>query len=100
MLAAAGGSLSKSGGKCDLPISRCRYHVIHPPALPGCISDRCHPCQGVGSVHIRSRPDTHRYLRQFINRSFCFTTRSEEHTSELQSLRHLVCRLLLEKKKK
>src|ERR1039458_1484732 len=27
---------------------------------------------------------------------FCW--RSEEHTSELQSLRHLVCRLLLEKK--
>src|ERR1035438_1009237 len=28
-----------------------------------------------------------------------FYYRSEEHTSELQSLRHLVCRLLLEKKK-
>src|ERR1039458_4537564 len=28
---------------------------------------------------------------------FCHS-RSEEHTSELQSLRHLVCRLLLEKK--
>src|SRR5262245_63120908 len=28
-----------------------------------------------------------------------FRRRSEEHTSELQSLRHLVCRLLLEKKK-
>src|SRR5258705_6271274 len=27
------------------------------------------------------------------------TKRSEEHTSELQSLRHLVCRLLLEKKR-
>src|SRR5258706_3683027 len=27
------------------------------------------------------------------------TTRSEEHTSELQSLTNLVCRLLLEKKK-
>src|SRR5437899_5585403 len=27
-----------------------------------------------------------------------FHFRSEEHTSELQSLRHLVCRLLLEKK--
>src|SRR5687768_17633225 len=27
------------------------------------------------------------------------TTRSEEHTSELQSRLHLVCRLLLEKKK-
>src|SRR5262245_5637265 len=31
---------------------------------------------------------------------FTTYTRSEEHTSELQSLRHLVCRLLLEKKKK
>src|ERR1035441_4627513 len=30
----------------------------------------------------------------------CAGSRSEEHTSELQSLRHLVCRLLLEKKKK
>src|SRR3712207_7626728 len=35
---------------------------------------------------------------------FCFEvgerTRSEEHTSELQSRQYLVCRLLLEKKKK
>src|SRR5258708_3176122 len=30
----------------------------------------------------------------------CSTLRSEEHTSELQSPDHLVCRLLLEKKKK
>src|SRR5690606_29309204 len=29
-----------------------------------------------------------------------FTLRSEEHTSELQSRENLVCRLLLEKKKK
>src|SRR5438093_3034587 len=29
----------------------------------------------------------------------CAVTRSEEHTSELQSLTNLVCRLLLEKKK-
>src|SRR3989449_8375538 len=35
-------------------------------------------------------------------RSICGTawSRSEEHTSELQSRLHLVCRLLLEKKKK
>src|SRR5262245_62421920 len=32
--------------------------------------------------------------------SWSLWIRSEEHTSELQSLRHLVCRLLLEKKKK
>src|SRR5258705_376591 len=36
-------------------------------------------------------------LRNF--RSHECSARSEEHTSELQSLRHLVCRLLLEKKK-
>src|SRR5437870_7333934 len=32
--------------------------------------------------------------------SSCRRSRSEEHTSELQSRGHLVCRLLLEKKKK
>src|SRR5687768_18592995 len=41
-----------------------------------------------------SRPLTARRLRQRIR------SRSEEHTSELQSRLHLVCRLLLEKKKK
>src|SRR6266568_9669107 len=33
-------------------------------------------------------------------RGACRCARSEEHTSELQSQFHLVCRLLLEKKKK
>src|SRR2546425_2049009 len=33
-------------------------------------------------------------------KSVCESERSEEHTSELQSLAYLVCRLLLEKKKK
>src|SRR5256884_9365355 len=37
---------------------------------------------------------------QFFARVFlCLLDRSEEHTSELQSRLHLVCRLLLEKKK-
>src|SRR5690554_7674478 len=35
-----------------------------------------------------------------VNFSRCSASRSEEHTSELQSRPHLVCRLLLEKKKK
>src|SRR2546425_1820145 len=35
-----------------------------------------------------------------IVREFLESKRSEEHTSELQSLAYLVCRLLLEKKKK
>ena len=36
----------------------------------------------------------------WYNISFTFWVGSEEHTSELQSLTNLVCRLLLEKKKK
>src|SRR5437016_8195701 len=35
-----------------------------------------------------------------VSQSMAFASRSEEHTSELQSLTNLVCRLLLEKKKK
>src|SRR2546422_11345327 len=35
-----------------------------------------------------------------LRKSPSFAIRSEEHTSELQSRLHLVCRLLLEKKKK
>src|SRR2546429_4194605 len=38
--------------------------------------------------------------RSLSDRESTTITRSEEHTSELQSRLHLVCRLLLEKKKK
>src|SRR5262245_62917543 len=41
-----------------------------------------------------------RQERQLAMSQELLKKRSEEHTSELQSLRHLVCRLLLEKKKK
>src|SRR5690625_5926701 len=60
-----------------------RYQLRHSP-VPGIAStcDRASeaPCRGDSSI-------LHRPLR------------SEEHTSELQSRGHLVCRLLLEKKK-
>src|SRR2546425_2008140 len=42
----------------------------------------------------RRQPDRHAVRRRVK------PVRSEEHTSELQSLAYLVCRLLLEKKKK
>src|SRR2546422_4035677 len=41
----------------------------------------------------------HRWCHRHALRR-CTAPRSEEHTSELQSRLHLVCRLLLEKKKK
>src|SRR5437899_8115062 len=43
-----------------------------------------------------AQPQKLRHRRRHVNAP----ARSEEHTSELQSLRHLVCRLLLEKKKR
>src|SRR5689334_24333929 len=52
----------------------------------------------------RSRPPSRRSLRSTARSLSASpprpTRRSEEHTSELQSQFHLVCRLLLEKKKK
>src|SRR2546425_2459968 len=42
----------------------------------------------------------HSHLRPSVPQSSQPSLRSEEHTSELQSLAYLVCRLLLEKKKK
>src|SRR5687768_18197447 len=56
---------------------------------------RCSPKNGL----LKSAPSTEMLLEM----PFCpliDSSRSEEHTSELQSRLHLVCRLLLEKKKK
>src|SRR3989442_8215026 len=47
-----------------------------------------------GTFHAESAADLHCFRRTYVS------PRSEEHTSELQSRPHLVCRLLLEKKKK
>src|SRR2546422_7218535 len=56
---------------------------IHPPSLPGILARFAIFCRWRQKVH--DPPGSRR---------------SEEHTSELQSRLHLVCRLLLEKKKK
>src|SRR5258705_534215 len=50
-------------------------------------------------INVRSLPNEQAALDWLKDRRWT-PDRSEEHTSELQSLRHLVCRLLLEKKKK
>src|SRR2546422_4088323 len=51
--------------------------------------------RGLNDLEWRGHIVGARYTRQIT-----FDLRSEEHTSELQSRLHLVCRLLLEKKKK
>src|SRR5258708_11177251 len=54
---------------------------------------KLHAPKGIGCLYVRRRTKFHPYV---IGGS---QERSEEHTSELQSPDHLVCRLLLEKKK-
>src|ERR1041385_3850958 len=63
--------------------------------------------QHVGCAHrnySQSNIRSHKALENVVNRAIPAAgknrviTRSEEHTSELQSRLHLVCRLLLEKK--
>src|SRR5438045_7645457 len=87
------------------PVFRSRYkrgfrpHQTAHPWIPARIR---------GSIHIRIRSEMNvpttvstpssSTMVPARNMSWAMS-RSEEHTSELQSLRHLVCRLLLEKKK-
>src|SRR2546430_12270092 len=60
--------------------------VQHLPRQHGIEQEACHePVQDEFIIHLLER---------------CENARSEEHTSELQSQSNLVCRLLLEKKKK
>src|SRR5438093_3064918 len=56
-------------------------------------------CGGVGSVRARARAGVDVAEFGLSEPHAVRVFRSEEHTSELQSLTNLVCRLLLEKKK-
>src|SRR3712207_8389977 len=55
------------------------------------------PLTGSNHFYLFHKPGSQSF---FIYRWFGIPNRSEEHTSELQSRQYLVCRLLLEKKKK
>src|SRR2546422_5540243 len=61
---------------------------------------RSRRCPATPAPICQLRPDRacHCYLQRPVSPAALH--RSEEHTSELQSRLHLVCRLLLEKKKK
>src|SRR5205823_11601034 len=51
-------------------------------------------------VRSKGEGPSHPEIVSTIGRGISIGSRSEEHTSELQSLAYLVCRLLLEKKKR
>src|SRR2546422_8342817 len=76
--------------------------ILMQPAPQRAAADRSHQA-GLTDLagQIRGAPARQRQVvrgREFASPSL--DLRSEEHTSELQSRLHLVCRLLLEKKKK
>src|SRR5438045_4765776 len=92
----AGGQSSKMNSYCPATDSRAPFRRV----------SRCSSSTSSTSAPARSRlagirsyPPDSDFCRAESAVASPSNTRSEEHTSELQSLRHLVCRLLLEKKK-
>src|SRR5690349_23436401 len=72
-------------------------------SIHGRNSHHCSNRQPMLSLNLVTRRRSRRRLQSKATSTCCapvsFGPRSEEHTSELQSRRDLVCRLLLEKKK-
>src|SRR2546422_6042102 len=85
--AAAGGSVAGA---------RCSADVAHPPILLSTSESAPKSRRSAQSRGVGRKATQMRRIRSATSRR----ERSEEHTSELQSRLHLVCRLLLEKKKK
>src|SRR2546430_8222278 len=69
-------------------------------ALPICRPRRPHPTRSAPRPSRPGRPSLSSRRSSRPCRRWWGSARSEEHTSELQSQSNLVCRLLLEKKKK
>src|SRR5690349_23443475 len=74
-----------------------------------CVQARCRPpstalpcsAPSIPQIYRQGAPPTQEVDQSMLTATYLVSRyRSEEHTSELQSRRDLVCRLLLEKKKK
>src|SRR2546430_10462862 len=78
------------------------FRSLPPPLIPDSGIEECHGIApgAPASGELRQRHALVRLLLQPELQLTLEAHRSEEHTSELQSQSNLVCRLLLEKKKK
>src|SRR5690625_7336365 len=81
---------------------QCSSHHLNPPSFPTRRSSDLHALadaiSALNGMDVPASPrSSYNIGTDVVTGS---RTRSEEHTSELQSRGHLVCRLLLEKKKK
>src|SRR5262245_44215553 len=99
----ASSEIEKNSG--DAEVIDARGKVV----LPGFVDAHTHLVfagNRLDDFECRARGDTYEQIAKAgggiwstVEKTRTASERSEEHTSELQSLRHLVCRLLLEKKK-
>src|SRR3989441_6703393 len=80
----------RAGGSSVIPHSHVAFIASPPPSPPSSVS---------GATASRGLTLGPRAKQSNVIVSRAARERSEEHTSELQSLAYLVCRLLLEKKK-
>src|SRR5205814_5478026 len=87
----------RSSDLYDTKIDDCRSSALSPAGAILALRRPARAAERGGAGGARSR-SPRSAVRQ--PRAAAEQRRSEEHTSELQSLRQLVCRLLLEKKKK
>src|SRR5690348_5703594 len=71
-----------------------------PPLLPVTARARARVRGIAQAIACDIHPICNLRVQQYLEKEFKASERSEEHTSELQSPVHLVCRFLLEKKKK
>src|SRR5438874_4437721 len=98
-------SLRQRWTRCDRPRAFCSV-TTHDPCCTGLRSTRRQPCpttepapSGLSSSQGGGELATEAAGGGSAGGRSALRPRSEEHTSELQSRRDLVCRLLLEKKK-
>src|SRR5690625_6867913 len=79
---------------CFIPSS-----LIHPPSSPDLFTLSLLDALPISGIKApRPRPSPRFWVMSVVLPECVIHRRSEEHTSELQSRGHLVCRLLLEKK--
>src|SRR2546422_4229672 len=78
----------------------CFFHLMPYRFLPEDFENRYRSVWVDVPHHLYDPEKTRGLYHEFLDELEFAEARSEEHTSELQSRLHLVCRLLLEKKKK
>src|SRR6266508_3022009 len=97
-LRAAAESSGPPPARAPNPCCGCPFGCVPAPPTPAFWRHAC-ICANSAAVGGLIRRNTSSCCPPVFTFATIFGTRSEEHTSELQSRGHLVCRLLLEKKK-